>query len=134
MRLIQDLLEDREHEVVSVTPESTVYEAINLMDEQNTGAVAVLDGDRLAGIFTERDYARKLLLMGRSSMRTHMKVTMSPDVVFVRPQQSVEECMALMMNKRIRHLPVLDGERLVGLISIEDLVRAMISVEGIEEK
>lgn len=134
MRHVKDLLAGKEHEVVSVTPESTVYEAINLMDEQDTGAVAVLDGDRLVGIFTERDYARKLLLMGRSSMRTHMKVTMSADVVFVRPQQSVEECMALMMNKRIRHLPVLEGEQLVGLISIEDLVRALISIEGIEKK
>lgn len=134
MILVRELLEKKGHEVWSVTPESSVYDAIHLMDEKDIGSVAVLDGDRMVGIFTERDYARKLLLMGRSSMRTHIKVTMSPDVIFVRPEQSVEECLALMMNKRIRHLPVLKGEQLVGLISIEDLVKAMISVEGVAEK
>ncbi|MEE9163026.1 MAG: CBS domain-containing protein [Candidatus Neomarinimicrobiota bacterium] len=124
--LIQDLLNDIKREVTSVSPEATVYSAIKLMAERDFGAVAVVDGDRMMGIFTERDYARKLLLEGKSSMLTKIKDTMSPEVIQVRPDQSIHECLETMVDHGIRHLPVIEGGHLMGLVSMADLAKAAI--------
>ena len=104
-----------------------VYDALTLMAEKNLGAVLVMDGARIAGIFSERDYARKVTLKGKSSRETPVKEIMTQDVLFVRPGHSIEDCMALMTDKRIRHLPVMEGEKLMGVISIGDVVKAIIS-------
>lgn len=97
------------------------------MAEQNLGAVFVMDGARIAGIFSERDYARKVTLQGKSSKETPVTEIMTKDVLFVRPNHSIDDCMALMIDKRIRHLPVMEGEELMGVISIGDVVKAIIS-------
>jgi CBS domain-containing protein len=113
--------------VETVAPSTSVYEAVKLMAEKNIGALLVLEGERIAGIVTERDYARKIVLLGRSSKETFVGDIMSSPVMYVRPDQSNEECMALMTDNRLRHLPVVDQGRLVGLISIGDLVKDIIS-------
>jgi CBS domain-containing protein len=113
--------------VETVAPSTSVYEAVKLMAEKNIGALLVLEGERIAGIVTERDYARKIVLLGRSSKETPVGDIMSSPVMYVRPDQSNEECMALMTDNRLRHLPVVDQGRLVGLISIGDLVKDIIS-------
>jgi CBS domain-containing protein len=127
MTTAAQILEGKGHAVWSVAPDSFVYEALKMMAEKNVGALVVLEGDELKGIFSERDYARKVILAGKSSREITVKEIMSPAVITVRPQQSVEECMALMTDKRIRHLPVVEGGRLVGVISIGDAVKAIIS-------
>jgi len=104
-----------------------VFDALQLMADKNVGALLVLDGEKIAGIFSERDYARKIILKGKASKDTPVAEIMTAEVTTLRPEQSVEECMGLMTDKRIRHLPVLDGEKLVGLISIGDVVKAIIS-------
>jgi len=104
-----------------------VYEALELMAEKNIGAVLVLDADRVVGIFSERDYARRVALRGRSSRTTPIYEVMTSKVFYVRPDHTIEECMALMTEKRIRHLPVMENDRLIGIISIGDVVKAMIS-------
>jgi CBS domain-containing protein len=103
-----------------------MFDAVKLMAEKNIGALLVLDGQRIAGIVTERDYARKIVLLGRSSRETPVGDVMSSPVMYVRPDQTNEECMALMTDNRVRHLPVVDQGRLVGLISIGDLVKDII--------
>jgi CBS domain-containing protein len=105
----------------------TVYDALKLMAEKNLGAVLVMEGDRLAGILSERDYARKVILHGKSSRDTLVREIMSERVVCVVPEQPAEECMALMTDKRVRHLPVLEGDQVIGVISIGDVVKAIIS-------
>jgi len=109
------------------TPSSSVFEAMKLMAEKNIGALLVMENERIVGIVTERDYARKVILMGRASKETAVRDIMTPDVMYVRPSQTSEECMVLMTENRLRHLPVLDGGKLVGLISIGDLVKDIIS-------
>jgi len=113
--------------VFHVSPSDTVLDALRLMAEQGIGAVLVLEGDKLAGIFTERDYARKVVLLGRSSGGTPVSDIMTRAVRYVHPTQSTEECMALMTQNRLRHLPVMEDGKLVGLISIGDLVKHVIS-------
>lgn len=127
MKYVNQLLNDKGHGVWSVAPDTPVFEALELMAEKNCGAVLVLEGEKLVGILSERDYARKVVLMGKSSKKIPVKEIMSSHVVCVRPNQTVDECMALMTDKRIRHLPVIDKKKLVGLISIGDIVRAVIS-------
>lgn len=127
MITVNQLLQDKGGAAWSVSPDTTVFDALNLMAEKNVGALLVLEGDTLVGIFSERDYARKVILKGKSSKETPVKDIMTEEVLYVRPNQSIEECMALMTNKRIRHLPVLDGDKLVGIISIGDVVKAVIS-------
>lgn len=126
MKWVKQILDHKGHDVWSVAPDQSVYEAIALMSEKGIGALLVMNNDKLAGIITERDYARKLILEGRSSRDTPVSDVMSHKVVCVRPEQPVEECMALMTEKRIRHLPVLDHKQVVGLVSIGDLVNAII--------
>lgn len=126
MKTVTQLLRGKGHEILSVSPETTVFEALKVMAEKNVGALLAVEGDRLVGIFSERDYARKVILKGKSSKDTPVREVMSCDVLYVRPEQTVEECMALMTDKRVRHLPVLEEGRLVGLISIGDVVKAII--------
>jgi CBS domain-containing protein len=115
------------HDLWSIAPDATVYDAIALMAEKGVGALLVLDGDRLAGIVSERDYARKVILQDRSSRDTLVRTIMTPDVVSVRLDQSIEACMALMTEKHIRHLPVMQDGTVAGILSIGDLVKFIIA-------
>ncbi len=127
MKTVWELLQAKGHEYWSVTPDTSVYDALKLMADKNVGAVLVLAADKLVGIISERDYARKVILKGKLSKKTRVSEIMSDKVVCVTPERSVEECMALMTEKRVRHLPVLEGDKLVGVISIGDVVKAIIS-------
>ena len=127
MRTVRQLLADKPAEVFAVAPEAPVVEAIRLMADKSIGAVLVLRGEALAGILSERDYARKVVLQGRSSADTPARAIMTAQVVTVGPDTPVTACMQLMTERRIRHLPVVDGERVVGLVSIGDLVKSVIS-------
>lgn len=127
MKPVRELLRIKGQETWSVTPDTPVYDALKLMAEKNVGALLVLDGDKLAGILSERDYARKVILKGKASKNTPAREIMSENVVCVTPKQSVAECMALMTDKHIRHLPVIEDDKLVGVISIGDVVKAIIS-------
>jgi CBS domain-containing protein len=126
MATVKQLLKEKGHDIWSVGPEASVYEAIELMADKEVGALVVMEGDSLVGVLSERDYARKVVLQGRSSRDTKIKEIMTSRVAYARPGQTVEECMALMTDKRIRHLPVLEGDELLGVISIGDLVKAII--------
>jgi CBS domain-containing protein len=126
---ISTLLHHKGYTVWHVSPETTVFDAIKLMAEKNIGALPVLSHERLEGIFTERDYTRKIALAGKTSKQTLVKEILSPNLVTVTPDDSVEECMRLMTEHRIRHLPVLHGDELVGIISIGDLVNWTISTQ-----
>jgi len=127
MNFVSQLLDAKGREVWWVTPETSVYDALVLMAEKNCGALLVLEANKLVGIFSERDYARKIILKGKASKDTTVKEIMSTEVFYVRPEQTIDECMALMTARRIRHLPVLEGGRLAGMISIGDVVKAVIS-------
>jgi CBS domain-containing protein len=129
MRNVSQIMERKGSQVVAVARQAPVLEAIRIMAEHHIGAVLVMDGDQLLGILSERDYARKVILQGRSSHDTAVGVIMSSPVVCVGPQDSVAECMSIMTEKHIRHLPVIEGERVIGVISIGDLVK-----ETIEEQ
>ncbi len=127
MHTVSQLLDAKGHGVWSVTPDTTVYDALVLMAEKNCGALIVLEAGKLVGIFSERDYARKIILKGKASKDTAVSEIMSTQIVFLRPEHSIDECMALMTAKRVRHLPVLTGDKVVGMISIGDVVKAIIS-------
>lgn len=127
MDQVWQVLENKGHEVWSIGSQDTVFQALQQLAEKNVGALVVLDDGELVGIFSERDYARKVILKGKSSSDTLVREVMSSQVLYVRPEQSVDECMALMTENHVRHLPVIDGEQLVGVISIGDLVKSVIS-------
>jgi CBS domain-containing protein len=130
MDTVKDLLDAKGHEVYSVKPNATVYEALELMAERNLGAVMVVDEkNAVKGIFSERDYARKIIIKGRASRTTRVKEIMTAKVLYVEPSTTVRDCMTLMTGKRIRHLPVMDGGKLVGVVSIGDVVKAHCSVQ-----
>ena len=126
-RTARDLLRVKGTDVWSVSPDATVYQALELMAEKNIGAVLVMDGDRALGILSERDYARKVALVGKASRDTQVREIMTENPVCILPHRTVEECMAVMTDKHVRHLPVLDGARVIGLISIGDVVKDIIS-------
>ena len=126
---IDSLLNQKSTSLWSVPPDATVFDAIHLMSEKNIGALLVMEGSSLVGMFTERDYTRNVILKGKSSKSTAVKEILSARVVSVEPHHSVEECMRLMTEHRIRHLPVLDGDRVVGIVSIGDLVNWIISAQ-----
>lgn len=127
MRTVSDLLRGKGFTVWTVSPGATVFEALQLMAEKEIGALVVVEEGKLVGILSERDYARKVSLFGKSSKETPVSEIMTTRVYYVRPQQSVEECMALMTEKRVRHLPVLSNGEIAGLVSIGDVVKALIS-------
>ena len=127
MKYVNQLLKGKGQDVWSVEPDTPVFRALELMAEKNCGAVLVRKGYRLVGILSERDYARKVILKGKSSKNIPVKSIMSSHVVCIRIDQTIDDCMALMTDKRIRHLPVLENEKLVGVISIGDVVKAVIS-------
>ena len=127
MKTVRQLLETKGAEIVSVSPDSNVLDALKLMAAREIGAVLVVEAARLVGIMSERDYARKVILKGKSSQDTKVREIMTERVMYARPDQTVPELMALMTNKRVRHLPVLEDDHLVGVLSIGDLVKETIS-------
>jgi CBS domain-containing protein len=127
MYTVRDILLKKGGQVWTISPQATVYEALELMAKHNIGAVMVLEGGQVAGIFSERDYARKVILVGRSSKTSTVGELMTKEVLFVRPEDTIEDCMTLMTQKRFRHLPVWHDGKLAGVISIGDVVKAIIS-------
>lgn len=128
MKTLKQLLAEKQRPLAVVSPKDTVFHALSVMAQHDVGALLVLDGEQLVGIFSERDYARKIILQGKSSKETLVREIMSDKVAYVTPAHSIDQCMALMTEKRFRHLPVLDDEGgVVGLVSIGDLVKETIS-------
>jgi CBS domain-containing protein len=130
MATVAQLLGRKPQGIYSVAPQAPVLEAIRLMAEHSVGALLVMQEDRLAGIVSERDYARKVILKGRSSSDTPVSQIMTAEVITVDPTMSAQQCMQLMTDRRVRHLPVLDGARVVGMLSIGDLVRAVLAEQA----
>lgn len=129
MRTVRQLLEAKSSEVIAIGPDAPVIDAIRRMAERQIGALLVMEGPRLVGILSERDYARKVVLQGRSSKDTPVRDIMTAEVVTVAPGDSIEHCMQLVTDHRIRHLPVLDGGTVVGVLSIGDLVKTVIELQ-----
>jgi CBS domain-containing protein len=127
MTIVRNILQTKGTDIWSVGPDDTVYEALTMMAEKNIGAVLVMDKGRLVGILSERDYARKVDLLGKKAADTPVREIMTGRVLCVNPEQTMEECMALMTDKRVRHLPVVEGRQVVGVVSIGDVVKSIIS-------
>jgi CBS domain-containing protein len=127
MKTVRDLLDAKGGALWSVEPDQTVYEALALMAERQVGAVLVFEGDRLVGILSERDYARQVILKGKASKETPVREIMTARVITIGPDDGIGDCMAIMTDKRVRHLPVVVGDRVVGILSIGDVVKAVIS-------
>jgi len=127
MKTLKQLLESKGREVYTISPDASVLDALRLMAEKSVGALIVTEGGKIAGVISERDYARKVILHGKSSHELQVRDIMTSKVITVHPRQTVEECMTLMTEKRIRHLPVTEGERLIGVLSIGDLVKEVIA-------
>ncbi|MGI8545504.1 MAG: CBS domain-containing protein [Aridibacter sp.] len=127
MKLVRHILDTKGNEIWHTTPEDSVLDAIKLMAEKKIGALLVMEEDNLSGIVSERDYARKVILQGKSSRETPVRDIMTAEVVVINPQETVEQCMTLMTEKRMRHLPVVDNGKVVGVVSIGDLVKAIIA-------
>jgi len=127
MTTVRQLLGRKERAIFSVEPQVPVLEAIRAMAEYHVGALLVMSGDKLSGIISERDYARKVILLGRSSADTPVRDIMSSPVITVQPETTVQTCMQIMTDRHVRHLPVIEGGRIVGMVSIGDLVKAVIA-------
>jgi CBS domain-containing protein len=127
MYTVRHLLQEKGHQIWSIAPKATVYEALELMATKNVGAVLVIEHEDVVGMLTERDYARKVVLKGRASKTTTVGELMTREVLYVAPDDTIEDCMAIMTDKRLRHLPVMENGKLVGLVSIGDVVKAIIS-------
>jgi CBS domain-containing protein len=123
------VLNQKSREIYSIPPDATVFEAVKMMDEKNVGALLVMEGEKLVGIISERDYTRKIMLRGKRSRETGVAEIMSTNVTVTHPREPVATCLRLMTDKHIRHLPVLDGDKVVGVISIGDLVKHVISCQ-----
>jgi CBS domain-containing protein len=138
MANVRNILESKPSEIFFITPETIVYHALEIMHDKNVSALIVKENEKLAGIFTERDYARKVILKGRASKDTKIREIMTGDLITVNPDTSIDICMRLMTNHFIRHLPVIEGEKLVGIISIGDVVKHIIQeqkfiIENLEQ-
>ena len=131
MATVKQMLQSKGSQVYSISPDTTVLNALREMATRDVGALVVMDGDEIAGIFSERDYARKLALQGKSSRTTPVWAVMTDEVICISPDQTAEKCMVVMTDKRIRHLPVLEDGRLIGLISIGDVVKAIINEQQV---
>jgi len=129
---VEEILQQKGHDVWTISPKATVMEALKLMDEKHIGALVVTHEDQVVGIISERDYARKVILRGKSSINTHVKEIMTDKVFYVNPKNTAEECLILTTQQSIRHLPVLDNGKLVGLISIGDVVKSVIGEQETE--
>ena len=127
MKTVMQLLQGKSRPLCTISPEARVFEALSLMAKEDVGALLVIENGRLAGILSERDYARKVILQGKYSNETPVREIMTERVVCVQPRNTVEECMALMTDKRVRHLPVLENDQIIGVLSIGDLVKETIS-------
>ncbi len=127
MKTVSDLLRAKPQRLVSVRPDASVLDAIKVLAQEDIGAATVMEGDRLAGIFSERDYTRKVILQGRSSSTTRVDEIMTRNVIVVTPRTRTRECMQLMTEKAIRHLPVVDDARVIGMVSIRDIVSDIIA-------
>ena len=125
-KTVHQVLARKANRLVSISPDASVFDALTLMAEHDIGSLVVLDGERLVGIFSERDYARQVVLVGKTSRETRVREIMTTKVMCVQPDESIDECMTLMTEKRVRHLPVLDHKRVVGMISIGDVVKEVI--------
>jgi CBS domain-containing protein len=137
-KTVASILRSKGYDIYSVSPDATVFDALKIMADSSVGALLVLDEEKLVGVLSERDYARKVILLGKSSREAKVKEIMSDKVLYVQPHRTAEECMAIMINKRVRHLPVLDNNNLTGVISIGDVVKAVIDekefvIEQLEE-
>ena len=130
MTTVQQLLRTKGSQVISISPEATVYEALWVMGEHNIGALVVLENGRLVGIISERDYARKIILKAKLSRETFVREIMTPNPITVRPLDNIETCMQLMTERRVRHLPVMEDADLLGIISIGDVVKEMIEQQA----
>jgi len=126
MGAVSKILERKGNLIFSISPETSVFRALEIMVEKNVSALLVTEADKLVGIFTEKDYARKVILKGKASKQTKIKEIMSEDIVFVAPENSIDHCMKLMTTKFIRHLPVVSNDKLIGIISIGDVVKHVI--------
>ena len=127
MTTVKHVLDQKGHHVHFIHPDASVFDALKMMAENDIGSLVVLEGGKLVGVITERHYAREIVLKGRTSPGTLVRDIMSTKVIYARPDQSVEECMAVMTARAVRHLPVLEGGRLVGIVSIGDMVKSVIS-------
>jgi CBS domain-containing protein len=127
MKSVEKVLRTKGSEAWHIAPQASVYEALQLMSEKEVGSILVLEEGEVVGIFTERDYARKLILKGKFSKDTAVRELMTQEVLYVEPQNTIEDCMVLMTNNRVRHLPVMDNGKLVGIVSLGDMVKHIIS-------
>lgn len=131
MTIVKQILNHKGTDVYSITSSAMIYEALELMAEKKVGALLVIDDEKVVGIISERDYARKVALAGKSSKETPVSSIMTSKLIVVPPEENVDTCMAIMTNKRIRHLPVMDGDILMGLVSIGDVVKSIITEQGL---
>ncbi len=132
MQPVKNVLQEKGHDLWSIEPDAMVFDAIELMAHKGVGALLVLEGEKLAGIISERDYTRKVILKGKSSRETRIRSIMSSPVICTDADQDVKKCMSLMTSKNIRHLPVLENHRLVGIVSLGDLVKTIIAEQESE--
>jgi len=129
MKTVQDLLDENNRELIKIDPNQTVFEALTMLSKYDIGALVVMNGEILSGIFSERDYARKVILSGKSSKETLVKEIMTEKVKCISPHNNIEDCMKIMTESRFRHLPVLERDKVLGIISIGDIVRETITYQ-----
>ncbi len=134
MKVVKDILKNPGHKIWSVSPATTAYEALEVMADKNIGALLVFENEHLVGIFSERDYARKVILKGKASKDTPVSEMMTRQLFYVKPENTLTECMALMTSKHIRHLPVFDNNRIAGIITLGDVVKEIVSEQAITIK